>query len=117
MAPSRVDFPKGFSRKLLAPAPNAWARKHSSSVALIKTMGIRRLAPARRSCKPRPFIPGNTTSMTRQSKSLRWSDCKNSSAEANASAVQLCALTTFLSDFRTDSSSSTIQPPVGQAHP
>jgi len=76
---------------------------------VMKTMDIRRPAPASASCKSSPVRPGIRTSSTRQHGPAYGSRARNSRADANASTAYPAALTSRARLFRTEGSSSTMK--------
>src|SRR6267143_508356 len=73
------------------------------------TAGMRESATARCRRRSRPLIPVIRRSSTKQPVFSRWADLKNSSAEANGSTPKPTDRRRFLSDRRSDSSSSTTE--------
>src|SRR3989441_13370118 len=73
------------------------------------TAGTRTFAAARYQRRSRPLIPVIRRSSTRHPVVSRWAEVKNSSAEANVSTRKPTDRRKFLSERRSDPSSSTTE--------
>jgi hypothetical protein len=100
---------KGLVRKQVAPAFIARARLISTGKAVMKMNGTQCPWARRWACSSTPVIPGIRTSAITHDVPRRWSDRKNSVADANGWTMYPSDLTRLQVAARTDSSSSMIE--------
>src|SRR5258707_6207149 len=105
----KVTLSNGLVRKEIAPAFSARARIVSSGKAVMKMNGTRCPWASKRACSSTPLMAGIWTSVITHNVSLKWADCKNSSADANVWTVYPCDLRRLSVAARTDASSSMIE--------